>query len=267
MSATPPLLDPSTFDAPASWRRIDFISDLHLGPHAPRTADAFAAYLRATPADAVIVLGDLFDIWIGDDAIVEGFETEFTERIAAAASVRPIGLMVGNRDFLLGADFMAACGLFPLADPTVMVAFGQRVLLSHGDSLCLADVPYQRFRSVVRAPEWQRQFLSRPLADRREEARRLREQSAAAQAPASGQETAPIDLDPATVAAWMREARTASMVHGHTHQPATHVLAPGLTRHVLSDWDLEHRRPRAEVLRWEASGFSRWPPEAVKALA
>ena len=256
--------DHETFDALPGWRRIDFISDLHLGPHAPRTADAFAAYLLATPADAVIVLGDLFDAWVGDDARMEGFEAECAQKIAAATAVRPIGLMVGNRDFLLGTDFMTACGVTRLGDPTVLVAFGQRVLLTHGDGLCLADIAYQRFRSVVRSGEWQRQFLARPLADRRLEAKRLRDQSAQAQAAASGRHAPESDLDLLAVAALMREARAPWIVHGHTHRPVTEQVASGLTRHVLSDWDLDHGRPRAEVLRLEASGFSRWPPEGVE---
>jgi UDP-2,3-diacylglucosamine hydrolase len=132
------------FVAPPAWTCIDFVSDLHLAADMPQTFEAFAAYLRSTSADAVFILGDLFDAWVGDDARHEGFEAQCTALLAAAAQRRPLAFMVGNRDFLAGAAWVQACGMTALADPTLLVACGQRLLLTHGDALCLADMEYQR---------------------------------------------------------------------------------------------------------------------------
>ena len=165
--------------------------------------------------------------------------------------------MVGNRDFLVGADMLKACGVLALADPTVMVAFGERVMLSHGDALCLADVPYQRFRAMVRNPAWRRDFLARPLADRYRAAREVRDESERRQREQMAGRDADIDVAPAV--RWMHEAGAPLLIHGHTHRPGTDALAPGFVRHVLSDWDLDQTiaPPRAEVLRWTAVGLKR----------
>ena len=244
--------------APPEWRCIDFISDLHLAADTPNAFAAWRDYLLGTPAQAVFILGDLFDAWVGDDARHEGFEAEGAAVLAAAATQRSVSFMVGNRDFLLGEAMLAACGVAPLADPTVLVAFGQRVLLTHGDAWCLGDVEYQRFRRQVRDPAWQAQVLSRPLAERRSMARSLRSASEAA---APSHPDAWADVDTATALACMRAAGTPTLVHGHTHRPATETLAPGALRHVLSDWELDHGgAPRSEVLRWRASGWSRTVP-------
>jgi UDP-2,3-diacylglucosamine pyrophosphatase LpxH len=149
--------------APPLWQAIDFLSDLHLSQSTPRTFEALATHLRCTDADAVLVLGDLFEVWVGDDARHDGFEAECAAMLAEASAHRFIGFMAGNRDFLVGADMLRHCGVVRLADPTVLVAFGQRTLLTHGDALCLSDVDYQAFRAQVRDPAWQRQFLAMPL--------------------------------------------------------------------------------------------------------
>src|SRR5690606_6723402 len=132
--------------APPSWRCIDFISDLHLHAGLPRTAHAFFNHLRHSRADAVFILGDLFEAWVGDDMRHEPFEAQCTAELAAAGKRLYLGLMVGNRDFLLGLDMAQACHAHLLPDPTVLEAFGQRTLLVHGDELCLADETYLRFR-------------------------------------------------------------------------------------------------------------------------
>jgi predicted phosphodiesterase len=137
----------AAFSAPATWRAIDFLSDLHLSESTPRTFDALATHLRCTEADAVFILGDLFEVWIGDDARHEGFEARCAAMLSEASSHRFIAFMAGNRDFLVGADMLAHCGVMHLTDPTVLSAFDQRLLLSHGDTLCLSDVAYQRFRA------------------------------------------------------------------------------------------------------------------------
>lgn len=244
--------------APGDWTAIDFISDLHLAEDTPRSFEAWAAHLRDTPASAVFILGDLFEVWIGDDARHAGFEARCADVLAEAASRRTIAFMCGNRDFLAGAELLRDCGVLALPDPTVLVAFGERLLLSHGDALCLDDVDYQRFRAQVRSPAWQRDFLARPLADRAQIARTMRahsEQRKQGMAPADWS-----DIDKATAVRWMHEAQAPTLIHGHTHRPAHEDLAPGFIREVLSDWDLDHAgTPRAEVLRLKRSGLARIP--------
>ena len=251
--------------APASWQRIDFISDLHLAAELPRTFDAWQAYLLKTAADAVFILGDLFEAWIGDDSRHDGFEARGAAVLTAAAARRPLHFMVGNRDFLLGDEMLAACGVRALADPTLLSAFGERTLLTHGDAWCLGDLDYQQFRRQVRNPAWQAQVLTRPLAERRLMARGLRSES---ERQAMQHEGEWFDVDAPTALRALADNRASTLVHGHTHRPGSEALAPGIVRHVLSDWDLDHGgTDRAEVLRWEAG--NRWtrlaPQDAVVA--
>jgi UDP-2,3-diacylglucosamine hydrolase len=241
------------------WRAIDFISDLHLGADTPRTFETWAAYMRNTTADAVLLLGDWVEAWVGDDSRFEGFEAQCAEVLTECARHRTVGFMVGNRDFLIGADLLDACGVIPLPDPTRVDAFGERLLLTHGDELCLSDTDYQRYRAQVRHPDFQRQFLELPMAARRQVVRQVRQQSEMRK----GGGNAPsdwADVDPTAAVAWMAHADTPAMIHGHTHRPATETLAPGRVRHVLSDWDLDHAPHRAEVFRWTAEGLARLSP-------
>ncbi len=236
--------------APERWACIDFISDLHLQASDPATVAAWRAYLGSSPADALVILGDLFEVWVGDDVLGEAgaadnFEANCCHALLAAAQQRSLFLLHGNRDFLLGPAFAQAAGLSLLADPTVLVFGGQRWLLSHGDALCLDDTEYQQFRQKVRSTGWQQAFLAQPLAARQATARELRRQSEARKQ--SG--VAYVDLDPATTRAWLTLNRAPTLIHGHTHRPATHDLGAGLQRVVLSDWDLTAPRPRAEALR------------------
>jgi UDP-2,3-diacylglucosamine hydrolase len=239
--------------APASWRSVEFISDLHLQATHASTFEAWRRYMRDTKADAVFILGDLFEVWIGDDDAVEpGFAADCAGVLQAAAARRPVFFMHGNRDFLVGEGFLTACRTTLLTDPTVFGFAGTRWLLTHGDALCLSDEGYMRFRSEVRAPEWQRAFLARPLAQRKEIARGLREQSEAAQRAAL--EYADIDIDAAV--AWLDAADAQVMIHGHTHRPAEHPLGR-YRRIVLSDWDAQATPPRLEALRLSAEGAQR----------
>jgi len=246
------------FAAPRDWKAIDFISDLHLCAALPRTFDAWAAHLLYTPADAVFILGDLFEVWVGDDARTLPFERQCVEALAEAASHRSLAFMVGNRDFLLGAAMLRATGMMGLPDPTVLDAWGQRVLLSHGDELCLDDKPYQAFRAEVRSPAWQQRFLARPLPERLDVAAEIRRESSARRR-FDGDTSA--DIDAAEAVRWMHAMGAAEMVHGHTHRPGSNALAPGFKRHVLSDWDLDQGQ-RAEVLRLTRDGFQRVAPAA-----
>ena len=239
----------SAIVAPLHWRHVDFISDLHLQASEPLTFDAWQRYMRTTRADAVFILGDLFEVWVGDDAARDdpagGFEGQCAAVLHHTAARMPVFFMHGNRDFLVGPAFMAHCHCTLLADPTVLDFGGQRWLISHGDELCLADVDYLKFRALVRSVSWQQDFLAKPLAERRAIARDLRLRSEAKK-----QSTmAYADVDNDAALAWLRKARATHMIHGHTHQPANHALGQDMHRIVLSDWDLAARVPRAEVLR------------------
>lgn len=266
-AAGPPVA-PQVLEAPASWRCIDFVSDLHLQAAQPRTFAAFRRYLLGTRADAVLILGDLFEAWVGDDAADEGFERECRELLAEAARTRTVGFMAGNRDFLVGDALLQRCGLRGLADPTLLHAFGLTLLLSHGDALCLADRDYQRFRATVREPAWQSAFLAQPLARRREIAAGLRAESRQRQRGASAEE-APADLfalwadvDPDAAALWLSGSGAALLIHGHTHRPGEHALPGERRRHVLGDWEFDGpagEPPRGDVLRLSASGLERLP--------
>lgn len=242
--------------APAHWRQIDLLSDLHLGPDTPGTLARLERHLASTPADAVLLLGDIFEVWVGDDARLEPFEGGIVRMLHAASERLALFFMHGNRDFLVGADMLAACGAQPLADPTVLAAFDQRWLLVHGDAQCLDDTAYQAFRKQVRSPEWQAQLLAQPLAARQALARQMREGSRAAQA----RQLMATDLDAGACRALLREAGATTMIHGHTHRPATHDLGDDLKRVVLSDWDFDATPPRGDVIRLSTAGLQRLTP-------
>jgi len=246
--------------APAHWRAIDLLSDLHLCPALPRTFEAFARHLRQTDADAVLVLGDLFEVWIGDDQAAQAFERDCLAALEQASRRLWVGLMVGNRDFLLGPQALAAAGAHLLPDPTVLHAFGVSWLLTHGDALCTDDHDYQAFRREVRNPAWQQAFLARPQADRAAVAGRIRAESRARKSalPDPGN-WADVDADAARH--WLDASGASVMLHGHTHRPSRHALGPGRAREVLSDWDLDVEPARADVLRLSARGLERRRPE------
>ncbi len=240
--------------APPHWRHVDVISDLHLQAGEPATFRAWQDFMQTTRADAVFILGDLFEVWVGDDVIdaapTPGFEARCVQVLQHAAQRLDIFLMHGNRDFLLGAAFAKACNLTLLDDPAVLDFAGQRWLLSHGDALCLADTDYLQFRAKVRNPPWQQDFLGKPLSERQDIARALRAQSEARKR--SGETSADVDADLKATCDWLRTAHATTLIHGHTHKPADHDLGNGWKRIVLSDWDAAATPPRAEVLRLSA---------------
>jgi UDP-2,3-diacylglucosamine hydrolase len=215
-----------TLTVPVSWEQVDLLSDLHLGPDTPATLARLARHLAETPAQAVLLLGDIFEVWVGDDARHEPFEAGVVRLLREASQRLALFFMPGNRDFLVGAALLADAGMTALPDPTVLDAFGQRWLLVHGDAQCLDDAAYQAFRRQVRSPEWQAQVLAQPLVARQ---------------------------------ALLREAGATTMVHGHTHRPAEHDLGDGLRRIVLSDWDADATPPRGDVIRLSAAGLQRLP--------
>jgi UDP-2,3-diacylglucosamine hydrolase len=240
------------WDADPRWRAIDLLSDVHLQPDRVGTFAAWRDHLLHTRADAVLILGDLFEVWVGDDARNEGFEAQCVAVLRQAASRRRLAFMPGNRDFLVGDAMLRDAGIGRLADPTLLSAWGQRVLLSHGDALCLADTTYQQFRLEVRGAAWRSAFLERPLAERRALARAMRDASMAHQAAAS--DFADVDADAA--AAWLAAADAAILVHGHTHRPGVHALPGGGVRQVLGDWEFDHAPHRALALRLTPAGLA-----------
>ncbi len=255
-SATPRIAD---LQAPVAWRSVDFISDLHLNAAEPATFEAWLSYMAATPADAVFILGDLFEVWVGDDVLDQesggqlSFEQQCGEVLARTGSRLSLYLMHGNRDFLMGEHMAERSNATLLQDPTALSIFGQRLLLSHADLLCLDDVDYLAFRKVVRGSAWRTEFLAKPLPERQAIARGLREQSEARKQ----QGMAYADVDAHAAIDWLRAASATTLIHGHTHKPGRHDLGDGYSRVVLSDWDVGARPPRAEVVRLSRDGLVR----------
>ena len=241
--------------APIGWRTVDIISDLHLQPGEPETVDVWRSYLQTSSADALFILGDLFEAWVGDDdATQPGFEAQCAELLRLTAARLPVYFMHGNRDFLVGAGLAAQSNLILLDDPTVLVLHGERWLLSHGDLLCLDDTDYLAYRAQVRNPEWQKNVLAKPMAERRALARSMRAQS---EDHKHGPDVVWADVDAGAARDWLGQAHAHTLVHGHTHRPAEHDLGYGLRRIVLSDWDAAAHPPRAQVLCLSIAGAQR----------
>lgn len=247
--------------APDHWRSIEFVSDLHLCPQAPRTRQAFSRYLADTDADALFVLGDLFEVWVGDDTIGQAFERDCLASLATFAQRRDLFFIAGNRDFLLGSAALAAAGMTALADPTRLDAFGVALLLSHGDALCLDDTEYQAFRRLVRGEDWQGDFLARPLQERVALAGRIRAESQGRKASRPDPRDW-ADVDPQEARRWLVDSGAHVLVHGHTHRPGRESLGGPLERHVLSDWDHDAGPPRGGALRLDGAGWHLRPPPA-----
>ncbi|MDE2315296.1 MAG: UDP-2,3-diacylglucosamine diphosphatase [Xanthomonadaceae bacterium] len=229
-----------------------FIADLHLDDSRPRITQLFERYLASTEvrgADALYILGDLVEAWVGDDD-----DAELPQRIARATrAVReagvPVYFMAGNRDFLLGEDFARQAGFELLEDGTVHTLHGRPTLLMHGDVLCTGDVAYQTVRRQVRTPEWKAQILAMPLEARRAFAAKSRAESRAHTG--SAMETI-MDVDAGAVADAMRKAGVTRLIHGHTHRPAIHRFAldgAPAERIVVGDW-----YEQGSVLRVDADG-------------
>ncbi len=256
----PPATQPwPLLSAPAHWHQIDFISDLHLQASEPATLALWQAYMQATRADAVFILGDLFEVWVGDDAFdlhlpdstgCAVFESQCAQVLRSATDRLDVFFMHGNRDFLLGSAFAENCGMTLLDDPTILDFGGQRWLLSHGDALCLADTDYMAFRAQIRTLAWQADFLAQPLSQRQATARAMRAGSQSRKRTAQNY----VDLDTQQTCAWLQQAKADTLIHGHTHRPSVHTLPQGRRRIVLSDWDGACEPARAEVLRLSLSG-------------
>ncbi len=239
----------------AAWRTLDFISDLHLQASCQATFEAWQCYMASTPADALFILGDLFEVWVGDDVLAlqhqaeHPFENQCIHILQQTSQRLPIFLLHGNRDFLLGNVFAQSCGVQLLADPCSLRFDEQNYLLSHGDALCLGDLDYQQFRRQVRSCVWRAEFLAKPLSERQSIARQLRSQSELRK----GSGAVYADVDSAMALQWLEAAQANTLIHGHTHLPGdvalSSTLSTNLRRTVLSDWDATSQPPRLEVLR------------------
>lgn len=234
-----------------------FISDLHLDPARPEITRLFGDFIegQARDADALYILGDLFEAWVGDDDPSDTGAYVAKRLAGLAASGVPVWFMHGNRDFLLGPDYARRAGMALLQEPTVVDLHGRRALLVHGDTLCTGDLAYQRFRAQTRDPAWQRQFLAQPLAARLAFAQQARAASQAHQGELrdAGRMETLTDVAPATVEAAFRDHGVDLMIHGHTHRPAVHALdvdGRPCTRIVLGDW-----YEQGSLLRADADGL------------
>jgi len=235
---------------------------VHLGPATPGTQEAFLAFLEAAAGEAAALLlpGDLFDAWIGDDVIQAAppWLAQALRGLQAAAARVPVYLGQGNRDFLMGADLARALGAQLLPDPALLETAYGTVLLSHGDEYCTDDAAYQQFRAMVRNPLWQEQFLSKSIPERLQLAQQARGESMAANQ-AKSMEIMDVNAD--AVQAAFRTTGVATMVHGHTHRPDRHVLmVDGVKRErwVLPDWDCDHGTPRGGWLVIDQDGLQRY---------
>jgi UDP-2,3-diacylglucosamine hydrolase len=244
------------------------ISDLHLTPSMPLTAQRFFDFCEkdASQAEAVFILGDLFEYWVGDDAAsYSPFQHEVKQALANLSSKVKTYYIHGNRDFLLGSAFLKTTGMTLLVDPSVVEIAGNKYLLAHGDALCTADIGYQIFRGWVRKPWLQKLFLALPIAWRRSIANQLRMNSHtnyARGAQASyRQNQIKTDVTKEACAAILCEHSGDKLIHGHTHRPSHHEESLGnqsWQRWVLSDWDLDHPEataPRANALLINAQGL------------
>ena len=230
-----------------------FISDLHLDAERPHITRLFGEFIdtQARDADALYILGDLFEAWVGDDDPSETGAFVAQRLRALSDTGVPVAFVRGNRDFLLGADYARRAGVTILPDPAVLMLYGRPTLAMHGDLLCTDDVAYQQFRAQTRDPQWQAQFLAQPLAARLAFAQQARAASKAHQSGLRSQGTmeAITDVAAATVDATFVRYGIDRIIHGHTHRPAVHD-AGARTRIVLGDW-YEH----GSVLRVDADGF------------
>ena len=216
-----------------------FISDLHLCDSRPHITAAFIAFLEntASQAQALYILGDLFEYWAGDDVIELPALQPSIHALRSLVKTTPVYFMAGNRDFLIGSGFAAAAGITILPDPSLLNLYGKRVLLSHGDALCTDDTAYQTFRQEVRSADWQQQFLSQPLENRIAYIEQLRVQSEQAKSSKSMQI---MDVNNAAVEGLLKQYDYPPLfIHGHTHRPKTHeylLAGHACKRVVLGDW-------------------------------
>ena len=228
-----------------------FISDLHLEAGRPEIGVQFLDFLsgEARDADTLYILGDLFEVWLGDDdpnPYYAGMKAAIRELVDSGI---PVFFMHGNRDFMIGDEFATDTGVTILQDPELIDLHGEKVLLSHGDALCTDDVEYQRFRAMTRNPEWQAMMLAKTIQERIAHALEARQGSVEHGKSLDDEIT---DVNQGAVEALIRKHGVDILLHGHTHRPAIHEVRLGdrtATRIVLGDWF-----EQGSVVRWDADG-------------
>jgi UDP-2,3-diacylglucosamine hydrolase len=235
----------ATHTAPVSEAQSEtvalFISDLHLQAEMPETAQAFFDFLHthANHTQQLYLLGDIFEYWAGDDDLTPFNQQVIAELRAVSNSGVKTFWIAGNRDFLAGAAFAEACNITLLPDPFVISIAGKQIVLTHGDALCTDDTSYMAFRAQVRQGEWQREFLARPLEQRKAIIAGLRQGSRDAQKQKADYI---MDANPQAIEALFATSGTSTMIHGHTHRPALHTAVHNDSNHlryVLPDWDCD----------------------------
>jgi UDP-2,3-diacylglucosamine hydrolase len=228
-----------------------FISDLHLEASQPEIGEQFLSFLAAEArgAEALYILGDLFEVWLGDDDPNPYYATMKTALRELADTGVSMYFMHGNRDFTIGKVFAAETGVEILDDPTIVDLYGESVLLCHGDSLCTDDVEYQQVRAMTRNPDWQAMMLAKSIEERVAFALQAREDSKARGDSVSDEI---MDVNQDAVIALLREHGVATLLHGHTHRPAIHDVDLGdrsAKRIVLGDW-----YEQGSIVRWDTNG-------------
>lgn len=237
-----------------------FVSDLHLQAAQPQTAQAFLQFLsqRAVHARQLYLLGDIFEYWAGDDDLETPFNRGIADAIAAVAAVGvQVFWIAGNRDFLVSEGFAQAARLTLLPDPYAVTLAGRQLTLSHGDALCTDDIDYMAFRTQVRNPAWQQNFLGLPLAQRKAIIENLRRGSQAAQ---QNKAADIMDVNQLAVAQLFADTGSNTLIHGHTHRPALHIYdaddnaANRKQRYVLPDWEVDAQPPRGGWIALQTDG-------------
>jgi UDP-2,3-diacylglucosamine hydrolase len=236
-----------------------FISDLHLSKAHPRSMAEFQHFAAefAAKAEALYILGDLFEYWAGDDDLDDPFHAQVIATLAGLAHHKTgVYLLRGNRDLLMGETLATACHATLLDDPALIDLYGAPTLLSHGDTLCTDDVDYLRYREQMYDADFQNDFLARPLAARKAFIEQLRQRSNAAK---RNKDSAIMDVNDAAVAALLREYHYPRLIHGHTHRPGRHehvVDGHSCERWVLGDWDQQGSALRVDALGCNVILFS-----------
>jgi UDP-2,3-diacylglucosamine hydrolase len=234
-----------------------FVADLHLCPERPQTTRIFEDFLRGTArqADALYILGDLFEYWAGDDDLADPHHAAVVSALAQLHdSGTALYFMHGNRDFLIGEAFTRAARATLFPDPSLIDLYGTPTLLMHGDTLCSSDTAYLAFRAQVRQPDWQTAFLARPLAERKAQIEQLRRNS---EHDKQHKSVAEMDAHPDAVAAVLREHGYPRLIHGHTHRPARHLHQ--IDGHDCERWVLDSWYDHGSTLRCDAAGCAAIP--------
>jgi len=225
-----------------------FISDCHLDASRPEITQHFVEFIktRASKARVLYILGDLFEVWLGDDDPAENLSPIFDVLFNLSKQTK-IFFMAGNRDFLVGDQLAQKLNFEILSEPTFITLNQQKTALLHGDSLCTDDVDYQKFKALVRSDAWQQEFLAKPLSERQDIANHLRKTSKQA---TQQKQNAITDVNQHSVLEYFKTHDVTQIIHGHTHRPAIHKIQ-NLKRIVLGDW-----QPNASYLSWNGHSLS-----------